>query len=541
LLPLLLFCLAGCASQSSERVVDLIQAELETMVEANEKGEQVPDLIANALMPPVNEVLDSYDPATERFDVAVRDSNAQEFFPSLVKDTPYNLVVHPELTGNITLDLKGVTIDEVLYIVRDLYGYDFKKTGNFYRILPSGIRTEVFQVNYLNIRRSGGSEIQVSAGQITNAGGSGQGSDTRGNNSSSNSGSQQGSSGLVGTRITTETNSDFWRQLTDTLTLIVGNGEGRAVVTTPDAGMVVVRAEPDELIAVEEYLRRAELIMQRQVVLEAKILEVILNEGHSQGIKWSSMSELTDNVDINGNPTKSLSLGQSSRGLVSADVGGIFSATLKTDDFDMFVEMLSTQGDVQVLSSPRISTINNQKAVIKVGSDEFFVTEIRVDENNNVNSTDTTNTDVELTPFFSGIALDVTPQISESGRIILHVHPSISEVEDQIKVVSLGDRELTLPLALSTIRETDSIIGAENGQVVVIGGLIRNVKQRNVASVPVLGQLPLMGSMFRQKQAKQTRSELVILIRPIMANHDQMQKDIGQTLNRFTSLGEFVR
>ena len=120
------------------------------------------------------------------------------------------------------------------------------------------------------------------------------------------------------------------------------------------------------------------------------------------------------------------------------------------------------------MSSPRISTINNQKAVIKVGTDEFFVTDIDFDDNNSaVTATDSTSTSVELTPFFSGISLDVTPQISESGVITLHVHPSVSEVNDQEKVITIGERDVTLPLASSTVRETDSVIRAESRQIVV--------------------------------------------------------------------------
>ncbi|MCB1691702.1 MAG: pilus (MSHA type) biogenesis protein MshL [Pseudomonadales bacterium] len=547
-LVLPLFVLGGCSSLppklSDDTGLRQIDKELADVLETTgEARPGVPSEVTDALLPPLDNALDTYDPSSERFDVSVKDLPAREFFQSLVKDTPYNMVVSPEINGAVTLDLKSVTVDEVLHVVRDLYGYDYKKQGSLYRILPGGMRTEVYQLNYLNIKRRGGSEIQVSAGQVTNAGPTSRtGGSTRGNLSSPNAGNQQSSSsGLVGTRITTETDSDFWSQLDQTLSLIVGKGEGRAVVTTPDAGMLVVRAMPDELRAVEEYLRKTELIMQRQVVLEARILEVILNEGHDQGIDWAAIGELSaKHVDASGNPTRLLNLAQTGQTVTNPGLQGVFSAALQTSDFSLFIDLLSTQGNVQVLSSPRIATVNNQKAVIKVGSDEFFVTEIRVDQNNNINSSDTTNTDVELTPFFSGIALDVTPQISEEGRITLHVHPSVSEVSDQTKVVSLGDRDLTLPLAFSTIRETDSIIGANNGQVVVIGGLIRNVKEQKFASVPGLGRLPVVGNMFRQKQERQTRSELVILIRPMVADAATVRRDIAGTRERFGGMSQYI-
>ncbi len=499
---------------------------------ANRAG--VPSAVAQALMPGVGSSLGEYDPSSERFDVSVANAQAADFFPSLVKDTPYNLVVHPEVSGTISLDLKSVTVNEVLDVVQELYGFDVRRKRNFIQILPGGLRTEIYRLNYLNVRRTGGSEIQVSAGSVSNAGPSGEtNSIVPGNLGAPEAGRQQGRAGLVGSRISTETDSQFWSQLLDTLELIVGGEDGTAVVATPEAGMIVVRAMPDDHVAVARYLREAELTMQRQVILEARIVEVTLNRGNQQGIDWTAIGSISEN---NSFGPASFAAEQTAGRVTNPGLQGMFAAAASTDDFNIFIELLSTQGDVRVLSSPRIATVNNQKAVIKVGRDEFFVTEIRVNENNDINASDRTNTDVELTPFFSGIALDVTPQISEEGRIVLHVHPSVSEVEDQTKVVSLGDRDLTLPLALSTIRETDSIIGANNGQVVVIGGLIRNTETRDVAATPGAGRLPVVGNLFKQSRRESRRSELIILIRPTMADENGFERDIRRTRDRFEGL-----
>ncbi len=526
--------LVSCASVPEDSgPLSRIEDELDSVVASTAREPvAIPDSISDALLPPVTDAIAEYSPAAEKFDISVRDLDAQEFYQALVKGTPYNVVVHPGLAGKISLELKNVTLEEVMNLVRDLYGYEYKRDGFLYRVLPGGLRTEIFRINYLNISRKGDSEIQVSAGQVTDAGPTSRGgTTTRGNLSSPQSGAQRGTRGVVGTKITTKSESDFWGQLTRTLELIIGRGEGRSVVTSPEAGIAVVRASSRELRTVEEFLARTELIMQRQVILEAKILEVTLNDSYSQGISWSSLSKLSTDLDLEGNRADILNLSQVGRNIINPDQEGVFAATLKVDNFDVLVKLLGTQGDVQVLSSPRIATVNNQKAVIKVGSDEFFVTEIRVDQNNNIN-TNQTNTDVELTPFFSGIALDVTPQISEDGRIILHVHPSISEVTDQTKIVSLGDRDLTLPLALSTIRETDSVISALSGQVVVIGGLISDVRQRDEASVPGLGRLPLFGNLFKQKNRKSRKSELVILLKPTLASPDNVLLDIQNVRER---------
>ena len=185
-----------------------------------------------------------------------------------------------------------------------------------------------------------------------------------------------------------------------------------------------------------------------------------------------------------------------------------------------FFELLSTQGNLQVLSSPRVSTVNNQKAVIKVGSDEFFVTEI---SSTTVTGTSTATTpQITLTPFFSGIALDVTPQISESGDVILHIHPSISEVIDQKKTITVAGQVQVLPLAFSSVRESDSVVRAKNGQIIVIGGLMKNKLVERESATPFLSEIPFLGQLFKHTSEVQVKSELVILLRPIVVDNDDV-------------------
>ncbi|MBS3805789.1 MAG: pilus (MSHA type) biogenesis protein MshL, partial [Oleiphilaceae bacterium] len=225
------------------------------------------------------------------------------------------------------------------------------------------------------------------------------------------------------------------------------------------------------------------------------------------------------------------------RAVSGGDAGGVFSASIETGDFTGVIDLLGRQGNVQILSSPRISTMNNQKAVIKVGSDEFFVTDIEFDEDESaVAGAESTRTSVDLTPFFSGISLDVTPQIAESGTITLHVHPSVSEVSDQQKVITVGRQDVSLPLALSTVRETDSVIRAESGQIVVIGGLMQSNSEDNNSAVPFFSELPLFGELFRQRKFDSTKSELVILLRPIVADRTNYDDDVSASRERMSVL-----
>ena len=505
----------------------------------------IPDDVMNALTPKLS-AANKIAPEP-RFDIAVKSVPARDFFEELVSGTNLNMLVSPDLNGSISLQLKDVTIDEVLDITHRLYGYEYERHGRLIHISPAGLTTHIFAINYLNVERSGDSETRVSSGQITQNSGNNSGnrrgsnSQSRGSNSQSRGSNSQGrgsSNGQLigsGTRIMTKNKNNFWSSLNKTLQLIVGNKDGYSVILTPSTGMAVVRADKTTLSAVKKYLERSELILKRQVILEAKVLEVSLSEGYQQGIDWT-FSDASKSLDANGIPKKGFGLEQTAQNIsdnVSASAGGVFASIIKLNNFESTIRLLGTQGNVQVLSSPRIATVNNQKAVIKVGSDEFYVTDIDFEANNDTNSN---STDIQLTPFFSGIALDVTPQISEEGKIILHVHPTISEVQDQQKTISVSGEETNLPLALSSIRESDSIITAENGQIVVIGGLIQNRSSDKNSSVPFFGDIPLIGELFKQKSQESEKTELVILLRPTLTDTQVIEDDIRGSRERF---GEF--
>jgi MSHA biogenesis protein MshL len=180
---------------------------------------------------------------------------------------------------------------------------------------------------------------------------------------------------------------------------------------------------------------------------------------------------------------------------------------------------------VQVLSSPRVTAINNQKAVIKVGNDEYFVTDVST--SNTITSSSTSITpDIGLTPFFSGIALDVTPQIDANGSILLHIHPSVIETQEQEKVITLNEEQYILPLAQSTIRESDTIIRAMSGEIVVIGGLMQSIITTENSQTPLLGDIPILGNLFKSKREKETKKELIILLKPTVVGKNTMRQQI---------------
>jgi MSHA biogenesis protein MshL len=544
--------LAGC-STSTEKPVDTAEQE---RLEAERRAQQAkanaaalknpPPEVTAALLPPLNVNLAAPVKEEERrYNVSVNRVNSRSFFMGLVKGTPDNMIVHPDVKGTITLELDNVTTQEVMELVRDVYGYEFEKRGHNYIVSPRRMQSKMYHVNYLNLRRVGESRTTIISGELSK---SRQSSTSQGDSvatpSTTSESSSSGRNITGGSQVRTSSETDLWNGLITAIQDLIGTGEGRKVIATPQASLVLVRAMPAELREVEQYLASLEENVERQVILEAKILEVQLDEGFQAGINWAALASVNGNpvivgqtgggtlfegqdglgslfqssqfTGIQGN-TGDLAGGPLPSGTAVEAFGGVFTVAAQFSNFAAFLELLETQGQVNVLSSPRISTVSNQKAIIKVGNDEYFVT--------NISSTTTTTAatstnfpNVELTPFFSGVALDVMPQIGIDDEITLHIHPSVTDVKDDPKELVIGSELVSLPLAKSTIRESDNIVHVRSGQMVVIGGLMSTIEQDLDGGVPWFKDIPVVGNAFKHKKKALIKSEVVILLKPIIVD-----------------------
>ncbi len=477
-------------------------------------NQETPEVINQALIPDIP--LSPYTAPSlkkeSRFNISLHEVDAREFFMGLVMDSPENMLLHPDVSGSISLELKNVTIAQVMEAVQKVYGYDYKKNDMGYIVYPSTIQTRIFKINRLDLIREGQSSTRVSSGQI-----SGTNNNNNVTDSSYNSQNSSDNTNSSGSWINTKSETDFWQEIQTAIHSIISVDPKATVAINRQTGVIVARAKPMQLREIEQFIQITQNQMSRQVVIEAKIIEIELDDSHQAGVNWQSVvREAIDTAPI-----------LTGVGAIGTTFREVFSVGGRWGDFGAVVELLETQGKTNILSSPRISTLNNQKAIIKVGVDEYFITDVSSDTVSTGSST-ITNPDITWTPFFSGIALDVTPQINDQDEITLHIHPSITRVQNQDKEFTINGEDGSLPMAQNTVRESDSIVRAKNGQIVVIGGLMQESTTENKKGVAGLSQIPYLGNLFRVNSGDVKKSELVILLKPTLI---QGNRDWNQSLD----------
>lgn len=553
---------AGCATPppASNATMERIRDELR-QANAAVPAKPAPrsQALERALMPPLQiEPTRVQPPAEPRFDLAVSNAPAQQVFVSIASGSRYSMLVAPEVSGNVTVNLKSVTVREALDALRELYGYEYRTQGNRIYIQPNTVQTRIFQVNYLAGKRQGTTDMRVTSGSITSGNNNG-GPSLSGSSNNVVSPGGNTTSGPPSSRVSTESDMDFWSELRSTLTAIVGADANHKIIVNPMSGVVAVRGMPADIRNAENYLRMTQLIIERQVMIEAKIIEVQLSDSYSSGVNWAAFRGSNGRLSVGqGSPGTYLApsgligsnassvdptTGALADPLLAAvaganlvtsatNVGSLFGLAFQSHDFSALLQFLETQGNVQVLSSPRIATINNQKAVLKVGTDEFFVTSVSTSTTTSA-SNNVTSPTINVQPFFSGIALDVTPQIDENDSIILHLHPSVSVVAEKTKNVNLGALgNFKLPLAASTVNESDSVVRVQDGHIVAIGGLMKQQQVTDNSGLPGTVDSPI-GGVLGQRSRSNTKSELVMLLKPtIIRGETGWQSDVAEVQER---------
>ncbi|NWF91286.1 MAG: secretin and TonB N-terminal domain-containing protein [Syntrophaceae bacterium] len=541
-----LICLSfavGCASPPKERM------KLPSQIGEPEKPQPPAKEKLEELVIPQREEVKKVPEKLYSF--FARDASVHDVLLAFSRESELNIVMDPGLSGKVTIDLKRVTLKEALDAILSPLGWTYSVDGKFIKISRAQMETRFFTLNYIATKRTGKREIYASTGGGLQTGA------LAGQQVTTGTGARTGYSDLVSVD-----EMDLWKEIQKGLEAIIFgsidekdpgsekekttwskvDAKGKKLIINKSTGVIMVTDYPANVHKVASFLEAIEGTSQRQVTIQAKILEVILSDEYREGINWKVIQGLPRSVNLAwgltnragttgypGGTSGYLSVDSTGgSGATSISTPGVFKikpyggvlavgaggAEIVLSDI---MAAISEQGDVKVLSSPTISTLNNQKAIIRVGNqDVFFIT--------GAVSTQTTVTQIiQPMTIDVGIILDVTPQIAEDGTIIMNIHPSITEKTGE---KATPDGKTTFPLL--SVRETDTTVKVKDGQTIIIAGLMQEKKEESYVGLPVLQSVPLLGGLFRYKTEKKRNSELVIMITPTI----QVGKKVEDLTNK---------
>lgn len=448
-----------------------------------------------------------------RYTLVMAGADARELFLSLARENDFNLVLSPEVTGTVTMDIKEATAEELMDEVCGMLGCRAVFGGNTVRVAPEKRVTRVFPVDYLITGRTGSGSLMASTSTSGGGGGSGGTSGASAGTSTTSSESQSTNT------VTTEEKVDFWGGLADEIGALLSPGSGKVVVNRT-SGTVTVTDYMANVDEVERYLRMIEARVRTGVVIETRIMEVTLDDSTQYGIDWTAFPDLS-----------SLSLSGSLAGGATAIQGlstgsTTFQLGVAGSKFNAFLDAQAQAGNLNILSAPKVSTLNNQKAIIRIGRQDVFFRAV-VTPASTTSAAFTTYTPDSVT---EGIILSVTPQVGQDGRIMLSIHPTITE-----KVgVAVAPDQNTAPIL--DVREANTVVTVADGETVFIGGLMQERTQETATSVPLLGDIPYLGALFRKNEQIKKKTELVILISPRIVRPGEGAEIAAQERERLRNL-----
>ena len=419
---------------------------------------------------------------------SLRDADIRETMLSLSRTIGCNVTLDPDITGKATVDVKDVTLPEALDTILTPLNLQYRKENNVIRISKLTPETRFFKVNYIDVVRTGSTNLTTFLNVASGGGGGG--------------------------AISSMSMSDVWKDLESGIKGLLS--EKGILLINKSSGIVMVTDIPSNLKKVATYLEKIEGSIQRQVMIQARIVAVTLTKEFQMGIDWSKISSISG---IKGEVSQSLSPST-----------GLFQIGLSEGDFSLLFDAMSTQGKVNILSSPRISTLNNQKAAIKVvKSDVFFEVQRELDKDARTTTTSTTSKIVDI-----GIILEVTPQISGDGQIIMDIHPIITEKAGE---ATFESEDINISTPIITVREANTVVKAQDGQTMVIAGLIQEKADVQKRKVPFLGDIPGLGVLFGQTKNSSEKNELVIFLTPTILAGENIDELTQEELKNFDLKG----
>lgn len=447
--------------------------------------------VSEPVIPPFVPVTENISPLKTRgVDIVARNTPLRDVLHVLSETVGLNLVIEKGVVHEtpVTMTLKNVTAEDALSTILKAADYFYTVKNNM--LVIKAVDTKIFQFGHPPVIQNFNVEL---GGDILGGATEGSSSGVKGNITH-------------GKKIDAAATS-FWETIEKSIVGILGISEGAAPAGVQQtytinrlAGIVAVTATRKKLETVEEYLGLVRKVMARQVLIEARIIEVQLSDTFNYGIDWTFLSG-------------SVTVGTQPWNVITPDAIEAFGAGLSSSFFKSIINVLQTQGEVRTLSNPRMSIMNGQAALLTVGRNESFIS--KVSTTTSAGFTPTTSFTVETRSILSGVMIGILPYIDERGDISLSITPIISE-RVRFEPVNIGGSENRVIMKLPTmdVREMSTTVKVRDGQMVILGGLIRKKERLDDDKFPGFGDIPLIEWFFKKTDKEEVRTELVVILQP---------------------------
>lgn len=454
--------------------------------------------------------------AQETFSVVVTDVPLDKLLFSLARDAKINVDVHPGLSGQVTLNAIDQTLLQIFDRIAAQVPIRYRFEDQLLVVEPDEPYLRSYYIDYVNLTRSSSTTNSIST-QIATSGGSAVETSAGGGGGG---GSGGGDGNNSSTLVQSASQNQFWSDLKKNIAGMLGLSDADAstdisVIVSSETGLLTVRASHKQHLVIQEYLDRMMNSAKRQVLIEATVMEVELNDHYQFGVDWSALNDHGTGISFTQN-------------LIGANLSSppVFTVDYLNNNswgsIASTVKMLQEFGDVKVLSSPKIMAINNQTALLKVVDNVVYFT-LEADTVLNDTQSQTTFTSTPHTVAV-GFFMSVTPQISREDAVILNVRPTISRVTGFVDDPNpaLADSDVTSRIPQIQVREMESVLRVRSGQIAVLGGLIQDKIDLRDQGIPGLTELDVVGDAFTYRNNERRKSELVIFLRPrVVASIDQ--------------------
>lgn len=469
------------------------------------------------------------DCSYELFSISsAKDTRIIDFIDQLSDECEFSIIITDSYTEEFLekklnkTHLKNLTIDEVLEIILSENNLSYTLENDILKI--SYLVTKVFGIDYILSQRKGigSTDVTLSSSSSSKKTTLNSGNDTNQRNASSN---DAGSSAESGIKIESSDEVRFWEELDIELQSILNRTndpyKAQAPIINKNAGLITVTATSKQITRFENYLKKLQDKVQLQVLIDVQLLSVTMSDSKTTGVDWKQLYAL-QNITLEANYAKGTITNESGfsydpTNFMTIKAGGSLQEVIK---------FLQTQGDVNSISNPKVLTLNNQPALITVGTEYFYKIQQSTDNQASSGGIASTTQNDLIQSVFAGVLLDITPEISDDKTITLKINPSLSETRSDVYGTSENRK---MPPDLSR-RQLSSVVTIKDGNRIILGGLINTRNIHNYNKVPILGDIPLISYFFKFEEKIKQVEELIIVIEPHIihkSNNEISLSDLG--------------